>query len=209
MRSLRKGLLLSLVSTLALAPAAAAAPASLADQFKKVGESINDLGNATTRVVEARKRYEDQLKRMREAARDISAIFAPDQAPASPKAKSILESLRDNANAPKLIGTPTPLAQLLLLPAKKILTPPTKLFQLGVQAKPFIAKPVIAKPFAFDPILAKIFAKPIAKPVIAPANRLASLLVPATIPAIDLDVRVRDPQGTSLYDALSFDQSGR
>lgn len=174
---------LALLATSTLSTTASADP-TLRDLLAETSKSIGEVNQATLRVVQARKAYDEQLDVVRAAAADLLRVFADDSTEApEPKDNPVIRSLLLPAT-PKLpaltLGTPTPRLDALRLGLRlPIITPAPKLASLVLKPLPRLAP----------------------KPTPKPISRLAALLAPQK-PFLAL--RLADPQGTSIYDSLTF-----
>lgn len=186
----RSFLFLALATGIATAPTAFAGGNELRELFKKASDSIQDLRDSTNEVVEAKKRYQDQLGSLRDAARDLIRVFGNKEAPKPQPKPSSVESLKLRIPTPPA-GKPSIFESLVLEPkAKKVVRRPVRHERAARRA----------------PVVASV-PQPLFKlqtPTPEPTGRLASLLIKKDPVEKTVDVRRLDPEGTSLYDSLSF-----
>ncbi|MCC6622377.1 MAG: hypothetical protein IT385_14030 [Deltaproteobacteria bacterium] len=128
---------LALVTSSTLAPTASADP-TLRDLLAETSRSIQEVNEATVRVVQARKAYDDQLEVVRAAAAEVARIFASEPAatpaPANPLIRSLLLPATPKLAGHRLqalrLGARLPLVEPLVKPSLFSVKPTSRLAAL-------------------------------------------------------------------------------
>jgi len=175
---------LALVTTSTLSTSASAEPTTLAELLARTAESARRVTESAVKVSEARARYDAQLDTVRAAAAEVLRAFANDHVAArepAPEPGPRLRSLLLDTT-PRLSG----LRSLTL--ATPTRSPVLRSLTLGATPRLPVLRPLVITP---------------AKPA-APLSRLQALLASKPTQPKLADLRIAQPNGTSIYDSLTF-----